>query len=128
MLNKIFQKFRTFRIVEKDTDCRNTVAMEDSSSLKGFNPIIHSSALGFMAMFGKWRFGRAETSSMLWHQRNDTGGKNSASRGHRLVCLCLGSWKKKNLSQIRVTTSLFPCRFVVGIQVICMYQKANKIN
>ena len=61
MPNKIFQKFRTFRIVEKDTDCRNTVAVEDSSSLKGFNPIIHSSALGFMAMFGKWRFGRAET-------------------------------------------------------------------
>ena len=115
---------------EKDTNCSDTVTVKDSDFPQGFRlpPSTHSSTLGFTAMFRRWKVGRAGTPSMLRPQRNDTVGKNSVSQAHKLVCLCLGPWKKKNLSQIHVTPSLFPAKFVVGIQAICMYQKANEIN
>lgn len=64
---------------------------------------------------------------MLHPQQKDTGGKNSASQGHKLVCLCLGPWKKKNLSQICVSTGLFPCRFAAGIHTIRKYQKVLRL-
>lgn len=52
-MNNNSKKFRTLGVVDKDPGCKNKVAKEVATALKGsLPPVVHSSVLGFVTMLG----------------------------------------------------------------------------